>query len=298
MPKRAVFSIGLRLCFEPVSLPQTRTMSKVVLVTGGSSGIGRAIAAFLASRDYIVYGTSRSEQSEETDGRFKLIQMDVTDADSVHRALELITEAHGRLDVLINNAGLGMAGPIESTSDQEARTIFDTNVFGVLNTCRAAVPLLRQSQGKIINITSIGGVFGLPYRGIYCASKFAVEGISEVLSIELNPLGVKVAIVQPGDFKTNINANRLNAAHIDKTVYPEFDAVLEQIHSEVKHAQDPELIGRTIERIIRSSNPKLRYRVATPTQRLSVFLNRMLSGRMFERIITRHYGIRPKGRNQ
>lgn len=271
-------------------------MSKVVLVTGGSSGIGSAIAAFLSSRGYIVYGTSRSAGKKSPNDQFELIQMDVTDTESVQQAIDLITQAHGRLDVLINNAGLGMAGPIESTSDEEARTIFDTNVFGVLNTCRAAAPLLRESRGTIINITSIGGVFGLPYRGIYCASKFAVEGISEVLSIELNPHGVKVVIVEPGDFKTNINTNRLNAAHINKEVYPQFDEVLEQIHDEVKHAQDPELIGRAVERIINSANPKLRYRVAPTVQRLSVLLNRILSGRLFERLIARHYGIRPKGR--
>lgn len=270
-------------------------MSKVVLVTGGSSGIGGAIASFLANKGHHVFGSSRTVERQKQDVPFTFIQMDVTDSQSVEQALSVIAERHGRLDVLINNAGLGMAGPLESTSDEEARTIFNTNVFGVLNTCRQAAPLLRASQGVIINITSIGGVFGLPYRGVYCASKFAVEGISEVLSMELNPHGVKVVIVQPGDFKTNINANRINAAQIDRAIYPDFDVVLDQIHSEVKHAQDPVLIAKTVDKIIRSSNPKLRYRVATTTQRLSIWLNRVLSGRMFERMIARHYGIRPKG---
>lgn len=265
-------------------------MTKVVLVTGGSSGIGRSIAACLAREGHAVYGTSRNPSGEDIEG-FRLIQMDVTDEKSVHAAIDSIIETHGRLDVLVNNAGLGMAGPLESTSDHEARVIFDTNVFGILNTCRAAASFLRQSKGMIINITSIGGVFGLPYRGIYCASKFAVEGLSEALSMELRGQGVKVVIVQPGDFRTSINSNRIQAANVDDKVYPRFKTVLEQVHNEVHHAQDTEVIGKAIACIVKKRNPKLRYRVSTPLQRASVWMNRVLPGRFFERMLARHYHI-------
>lgn len=267
-------------------------MAKVVLVTGGSAGIGRAVAAHLADLGHTVYGTSRTADVEMTDDGFRILRMDVTDEEMVRRGMDIITEKHGRLDVLINNAGLGMTGSLENTSDEEAKFIYDTNVFGVLNTCRHAVPLLRKSKGNIINITSIGGIFGLPYRGIYCSSKFAVEGISEVLSMELGPQGIKVSIIEPGDFKTNINENRLTTKHIDKEAYPHFDAVVEQINREVSSAQDPVIVARTVERILRSSKPKLRYRAATITQRLSVGLHKLLPGRWFEKLIARHYGVK------
>lgn len=265
-------------------------MSKVVLVTGGSSGIGQAIAAQLAGDGHMVYATSRKAILSLYP--FTMLHMDVSDHASVQAAIESVVSEQGRLDVLINNAGLGMAGPLESTTDQEARTIYDTNVFGVLNTCRIASRYLRASKGMIINITSIGGAFGLPYRGIYCSSKFAVEGISEALSLELRPQGVRVVIVQPGDFKTNINSNRLNASEIDHSVYPHFRSVLDQVNAEVSNAQDTAVIGKAVARIVKMKRPKLRYRVATPMQRFSLLLNSILPGRIFERLLSKHYGIR------
>lgn len=268
-------------------------MSKVILVTGGSSGIGKAIATILTMQGHAVYAGSRSV----TDGKIQplgvtFVKLDVTDEESIQRAVNQIIKNHNRLDVLINNAGLGMAGPLEDTSDNEARTIYNTNVFGVLNTCRICAPHLRSSRGMIINITSIGGVFGLPFRGIYCSSKFAVEGISEVLSMELKPHGVRVVLLEPGDVKTNINANRINSANVDHSAYPHFKSVLDQIHREVDHALDPETIALNVAQIILKQNPKLRYRVATPRQKLSIALNVLLPGRWFEKLISRHYGIR------
>lgn len=266
-------------------------MSKVVLVTGGSSGIGMAIAKYLSDKNYIVYGTSRYCEEGEHNGFFNL-KMDVTDEASISRVANQIHEKHGRIDVLVNNAGLGMVGPLESTTDQESRKVFDTNVFGVLNTCRCFVPYLRASAGRVINITSLGGVFGLPYRGVYCSSKFAVEGISETMSMELRRAGVWVSIIQPGDFKTNINANRLNAGMVDDKLYPDFKEVHERINNDVKYAKDPMMIARKVDKIICATKPRLRYRVATPLQRMSVVLHRVLPGRLYEKMLMRHYGLR------
>ncbi len=267
-------------------------MSNVILVTGGSSGIGNAIATYLSSKGHTVYGTSRSELEGRSPDGFHMLRMDVTDEENVVKSVNFILEKEGRLDVLINNAGLGMAGPLENSSANELQTIFQTNVFGVMNVCRAAIPALRKSHGKIINITSIGGRFALPYRGVYCASKFAVEGFSESLSLELLPQGIDVSILQPGDVKTSINTNRHIAERIDREVYPKFDEVLQQIHDEVHSAQDPILIARTVEKIIHTKNPKLRYRVATFTQKLSLVLHWMLPGKTFEKLIARYYGLR------
>lgn len=269
-------------------------MQKVVLVTGGSSGIGRAISNYLTQQDITVYGTSRSVENGTTLDSFQLVRMDVTDEESITRALQFILDKEGRLDVLINNAGLGMAGPLENTSTAEAREIYETNVFGVLNVCRQCIPHIRKSpKGQIINITSIGGMVSLPFRGIYCSSKYAVEGITETLSMELMHTGIQVSLIEPGDFRTNINENRRVVSHVNKEVYNGlFDDTLAQIHEEVSNARDPELIGKMVHRIMRSRNPKLRYKVATFTQRLSVFLKRILPARTFEYLIMKHYNLK------
>lgn len=269
-------------------------MKKVVLVTGGSSGIGRAISNYLSSKNIKVYGTSRSVSHGTAIDDFELVRMDVTKEDSIREALDYIIEREGQLDVLINNAGLGMAGPLENTTTEEAREIYETNVFGLLSVCRICIPTLRKSpKGQIINITSIGGFVSLPFRGIYCSSKFAVEAITEAMSMEIMHTGVRASIVEPGDFKSNINENRRVVTNVDKSVYNGmFDQTLNQIMEEVEGARDPILIGKKIHKIILSNNPKLRYKVATPTQRMSVFLKRVLPARLFESLIMKHYKLK------
>jgi NAD(P)-dependent dehydrogenase (short-subunit alcohol dehydrogenase family) len=272
--------------------PEQTTMAekKVVLVTGGTSGIGRAIASYLTEKGHRVYATGRQCDNGSTPEGFSLLRMDVTVEDSVKNAIELIEKEAGRLDAVVNNAGLGMVGPIELVSDNEAREIFDTNVFGVLNVCRHAIPLLRKSErGHIINITSIGGRVGLPYRGIYCSSKFAIEGLTEALSLEMTKFNIKVSIIEPGDFKTNINANRKYPANERPDLYPENEDIRNQIICEVKDAPEPTRIGRTVEQIITDPNPGLRYRVATPMQKLSVEIKKILPDRWFERLMMNHY---------
>lgn len=266
-------------------------VSKVILVTGGSSGIGQSIATLLAERGHIVYAASRNVENQ-FEGNLRMLRMDVTKESSIVSAVEHIKHLHGFLDALVNNAGLGMAGPLENTTEQEAKEIFETNVFGVLNVCRACIPLLRNSKGRILNVTSIGGIFALPFRGIYCSSKFAVEGISESLSMELAPMGIKVSIIEPGDFKTNINANRKKAANVDVALYPSFNHILEQINNEVSGALETQIIAAAVERILNKRNPHLRYRVATTTQHFSVWLYRLLPGRWFEKLIMNHYKLR------
>ncbi|MFN2422505.1 MAG: SDR family NAD(P)-dependent oxidoreductase, partial [Cryomorphaceae bacterium] len=147
--------------------------NKVVLVTGGSSGIGLATCKYLQSRNCKVYGTSRkvSQNGEIVDG-IPMLQLDLNQLPSIHTAVNFILEKEGRLDVLVNNAGVGIAGALEDTSTEEIETAFRTNVFGVFECCRAVIPQMRkQGGGWIVNISSIAGEFGLPFRGIYCATK-------------------------------------------------------------------------------------------------------------------------------
>ncbi|MDG1779605.1 MAG: SDR family oxidoreductase [Flavobacteriales bacterium] len=267
-------------------------MSNVIVVTGGSSGIGKAIAEYLHSKGHKVYGTSRQAALSSKETGFQMLRMDVTDEASIQEGIDFVIQQEGKLDVLVNNAGLGMTGPLENSSANELDLIFQTNVYGVMNVCRKAIPFLREAKGKIINITSIGGRFALPYRGVYCASKFAVEGLSEALSMELLPQGIDVSIIQPGDVKTHINKNRHTAEQVDLKTYPNFNEVLEQVNQEVNDAQDPILVAKTVEKIIHTSSPKLRYRVGTFTQKLSLVLHWMLPGKIFAKLIARYYGLR------
>jgi NAD(P)-dependent dehydrogenase (short-subunit alcohol dehydrogenase family) len=266
-------------------------IKKVVLVTGASSGIGKSIADRLSAEGHTVYGASRSA-AHLTKG-VRPIVVDVTSEKSVDQAITKIISECGRLDVVINNAGLGMIGPVESISDEEVKMIFETNVFGVLNVCRQVSPLMRaQGSGCIINITSIAGLLGLPFRGIYSASKFAVEGLSESLSQELRPFGVKVCIVEPGDFKTGINAKRKTPAFIADAYKAHTAATVAQVNEEVNRARTPEPVAECILGIIADPQPRLRYKVATFTQRLSVWLKRLLPDRWFESMLMRYYRLR------
>jgi NAD(P)-dependent dehydrogenase (short-subunit alcohol dehydrogenase family) len=267
-------------------------MPRVVLVTGASSGIGNAVAAVLSTRGYRVFGTSRSAvNGDEMDG-FTLVRMDVTNETSVNAALDYIRSVAGRLDAVINNAGVGFIGPIENTSDQEARDVFDTNLFGVLNVCRQSIPLMRDSGGGyIINITSIAGQMGLPFRGIYSASKFAVEGFTESLSQEVGQFGIRVCLIEPGDFNTSINSARKSSAWVHPAYGDQSARTNRQVCDEVSRARTPESVGYLVDGILSDPAPALRYRAANIMQRFSITLMRILPDRMFERIIRRYYRI-------
>ncbi|MFF3573381.1 SDR family oxidoreductase [Nocardia jiangxiensis] len=185
--------------------------AKVVLVTGASSGLGLSIATHLQEAGYRVYGTSRRADGQRNAyGAFSLIPMDVTDDASVAAAIDTIISREGVLDVVICNAGMGLAGSIEDTTIDEAQLQFDTNFFGVHRVCRAALPSLRQrSTSSIIVVGSIAGVFGIPFQGFYAASKFALEGYVESLRLELRKTGVKATIVEPGSFRTEFTSGRV-----------------------------------------------------------------------------------------
>ena len=263
----------------------------VILVTGASSGIGKATAQFLANQGHTVYGTGRSLNHLENINGFTGLKLDVTDPKSIQAGINHIINTSGNIDVLVNNAGLGIAGPIEETEDTYISKVIDTNVKGVINMVKAVAPVMRKQQaGYIINITSIGSKFSLPYRGIYCASKFAVEGISEALSMELRPFNIKVCTVAPGDVSTNINSNRIHTS-TDNTAYTSYKKVLNQINNEVSQGIDPIKIGKKIQHIIHTKQPLLHYRVATPMQRFSVIIKRIMPGRWFEKLIMNHYNV-------
>ena len=183
-------------------------MNKVVLITGGSSGIGKSVGEFLIQKEFIVYGTSRNPNNIENHP-FQLLALDVNDMNSVKNAINEVIVAEGRLDVLINNAGMGITGSVEETPTEEMRKVFDTNFFGAIDVMKAVLPQMReQKSGLIINVTSIAGYMGLPFRGIYSATKGALEIVTEAIRMEVKGFGIEVTNIAPGDFVTNIASSR------------------------------------------------------------------------------------------
>ena len=185
---------------------------KVVLITGASSGIGKTCADYLEALGHKVYGASRSLGhkssseviTEEIRGKGWIrVGMDVTNEKSVEQGVAHILKAEGRLDAVINSAGYGISGSVEDTAIEEAYSQFETNFFGVLRVCRAVLPIMRkQKSGCIINMSSIAGIISLPFQGLYCASKFALEGMTEALRLEVKPFGIHVVLIEPGNFRT------------------------------------------------------------------------------------------------
>lgn len=266
-------------------------MSKIVLITGASSGLGAAIAGYLAAKGYIVYGASRS--LPQGPPAFRPIVMDVNDDQSVQQAVSVILQEQGRIDVLINNAGLGIAGPVEHLLLADVKKVFDTNLFGVLRTCQAVLPSMRSSgSGLIINISSIGSETGLPYRGAYSASKAAVDRLTEALRMELAPFGINACYLQPGGIRTDINKNRIMTSLAAGSPYKgSFDRCYDIVNESVSGGLDTAVFGPVVEKIIESRKVKRCYRVGKPMEKLSVFLKRILPGSTYERLISNHYKV-------
>jgi len=267
-------------------------MSKVVLITGGSSGIGKSIGEFLKKKGFTVYGTSRNPK-KYTESKFTLIELDVTDNSSIVTAVKNVIDEAGRLDVMINNAGAGITGPIEEIPELEIKRNFETNLFGPINVIKVVLPQMRkQNSGLVINITSIAGYMGLPYRGIYSASKGALELITEAFRMEIKDFNIKMVTVAPGDFATNIAAGRFHAPVIKGSPYEKkYGSVLKAIDEDVNKGNDPELVASEIYKIINTSNPKIHYKVGAFMQKFSIVLKRILPDKVYEKLLINHYKI-------
>lgn len=266
-------------------------MGKVVLITGASSGFGKATAERLASKGYTVYGTSRKEQS---DSAIHFIMMDVCNRETVQAGIEHIVAMEGRIDVVVNNAGMGIGGSLELATEEEITLQMDTNFRGCVNVCQAVLPVMRrQKKGQIINLSSIGGIMGLPYQGYYSASKFAIEGFSEALAAETRGLGIRVSIVEPGDFATNFTSRRRNSelTAASDAYKASFSRSLSIIEKEENNGLQPDVLASKIEKIIVSRHPRLRYVVANMEQKMSVLLKHILPGNWFVGILRSYYKV-------
>lgn len=268
-------------------------MSKTILITGASSGFGKSTAEMLAKKGHIVYGTSRKPCTHE---KIKMLVMDVRDRQSVKLAVDKIIEEQGHIDVLINNAGMGIGGALEMATPEEIDVQMNTNFGGCVNVCQAVLPHMRkQRSGRIINFSSIGGVMGLPYQGFYSASKFAIEGFSEALSAEVKGFGIEVCMVEPGDFATGFTASRKNseATLNDPDYGPIFKRSLSIIEDEENGGLKPQVLAKKIVKIVECRKPRLRYVVANLEQWFSVVLKKFICGNWFVDILCGYYKSKP-----
>jgi NAD(P)-dependent dehydrogenase (short-subunit alcohol dehydrogenase family) len=265
------------------------TSNRVVLITGASSGIGQACAERLASRGYRVFGASRSCPTSIHERGLSTIAMDVCDAASVQTAVAQVIDAAGQIDTCVNNAGIVLAGAVEDLSPEDLTRQFDTNVYGMLRVCQAALPhMRRQRAGLIINISSLAARIGIPFQGAYSASKWALEALSESLSIEVRPFGVRVVLIQPGDHKTPAPENRQwsPAAKSNPLYAKRARHAIEVMAEGERNGRDPDCVARVVERVMDARNPRLRYVVAKPLDHVLAALHRgLFSGRAFERIM-------------
>jgi short-subunit dehydrogenase len=267
-------------------------MSKVVLITGGSSGIGKSIGEFLIKKGFKVYGTSRNPQNYNN-SKFPIITLDVTKSETISKCIHSVIDIEGKIDVVINNAGVGITGPVEEIPEAEIKRNFDTNFFGPINVIKAVLPQMRQqNSGLIINVTSIAGYMGLPYRGIYSASKGALELITEAFRMEIKDFNIKMTNLAPGDFATNIAAGRYHAPVIKDSPYEKkYSFVLNAIDEDVNKGDNPEMVAKKVFDIINTSNPKIHYRVGSFMQKFSIILKRILPGKVYEKLLLKHYKL-------
>ena len=271
--------------------------SKIILITGASAGFGHASAEHLLRLGHRVYGTSRRAEFPDSAGplsSLQMIPMDVCDDESVRRAVDYVQKQEGRIDVVVNNAGVGLAGAVEDTSIEEAKALFETNFFGVLRVCRAVLPILRaQKSGLIVNVSSLGGLVTIPFQGFYSASKYALESMSDAMRMELRPFGVRVSLIEPGDFKTGFTESRIFTADAGEgSIYHDScqRAVAVMEHDE-QNGADPKQFAALLAKIIAEPSPRNRYPVGAFGQRLGVAARRVVPSAFLDKALSLIYKL-------
>lgn len=263
----------------------------VILITGITSGFGKAMAEKLSSQGHKVYGTHRKEV-EHIPG-VTYIKAEATDDAQVEAAVRQVIDAEGRIDVFINNAGMGIGGPLELSSLEDASRQMDVNWMGMVRFLHHVLPQMRrQGGGKILCFSSIGGLIGLPYQGLYSASKFAIEGYCEALRLEVRDFGIKVILIEPGDFATNFTAQRKSVATEQAAaIYPSYERSLKGIEKDEMTGLKPEFLAEKVAKIVARRNPRYSYIIASPLQKLAVLAKTILPRRLFYWILSLYYNL-------
>ena len=263
----------------------------VVLITGCSSGFGLLTALHFARKGDTVYASMRNTSKagdleracQAEDLTIEVVQLDVTDDESVESAVKQVIGGAGRIDVLVNNAGIGATGPIEETDDDEAKEIFETNFFGALRVTRAVLPhMRRQRAGTIVNVSSLAGRVSPPFDGIYSASKHALEAASESLYYEVHPSGVRVLLIEPGAFETSISGSVRTARRFTEgSPYIELRQRFEEALTRLPTAGergDAQVVAEAIYDAVNDEEPKLRYLVGQDAEMIGGLRNQMDDG--------------------
>ena len=263
----------------------------VILITGVTSGFGKAMAERLNADGHKVYGTHR--HCEDFIEGVTYIKAEATDEEDCKNAVNQVLEAEGRIDVFINNAGMGIGGPLEFCSIEDARRQMDVNWLGMVRFLHYVIPVMRrQKSGKIICFSSIGGLIGLPFQGLYSASKFAIEGYCEALRIELRGTGVSVTVIEPGDFSTKFTASRKSVSAVEVgDAYPTYAESLASIEKDETTGLKPEYLTGKISRIVMKKNPACSYIIATFEQKLSIIVKKIVPQKLFSSIIASYYKL-------
>ncbi|MGC7095285.1 oxidoreductase [Amycolatopsis lurida] len=261
------------------------TTRPVALVTGASSGIGKAATLALSDAGFRVIGTSRDTSRGTPGNGITFLDLDVTSDESVANVVEQVITRFGRLDVLVNNAGVGAGGAAEEMSATQARKVFEVNVFGLMRMTRAVLPHMRaRGSGRIINVSSVGGFAPNPFMAVYVSTKHAVEGYSESLDHEVREHGVRVLRVQPGPSNTPFDTNQLPADAL-LPVYEHQRRVFENVMAEtMRGGDDPVVVAKVIAAAATDRKPKLSYPAGPAARRVAV-LRRVLPARVFDRSV-------------
>jgi NAD(P)-dependent dehydrogenase (short-subunit alcohol dehydrogenase family) len=267
-----------------------KTNRGVALVTGTSSGIGYATAKALQKAAYRVYGTSRGAATEGPNG-VTMLTCDVTDDTSVAKLVDEVLAEAGRIDLLVNNAGIGLLGGAEESSTTQARALFDVNVFGVIRMTNAVLPIMRrQRKGRIVNLSSVLGFIPAPYSALYAATKHAIEGYSESVDHELRPFGIRVVLVEPAYTRTSFEENLVRPDHL-LNIYDSARAGINQIlRTAIKTGDAPEVVARTILKAATASVPRTRYAAGKMARQVS-FLRRFVPASAFDKSLRKQNGL-------
>ena len=264
---------------------------KIVLITGATSGIGKQTALLLASKGFLVYGTARNVEGKNLP--FRLLPMDVREPATIKQAVQQILSEVGRIDILINNAGVGITGAVEELPADQLHNVFATNLYGAISVVQEVLPTMRaQKSGRIINISSIAGYMGLPFRGAYSASKGALLLMTEALRMEVKAFGIEVCTISPGDYATDIASRRYHAPVNENSPYAEVYAKqLRLMNEHVDSGGDPKEMAEKILKVINTKHPKVHYKQGSFLQKFSIVLKRLLPSKRYEQMLMKHYQL-------
>jgi len=264
-------------------------MNKVMVVTGASSGIGKAIADYFSQKGYAVYGVSRNYPKTKVD--YPYLLCDVSKEDMVQQTLKAIESKESQIDILVNCAGMGVSGAIEYTTLDEAKRIFDINVIGLFLFTKASLPLLRKSShAKIINIGSVAGDLMIPFQAFYSMTKASVHAFSEALRMELRPFKIDVSCVLPGDTKTSFTANREQPQVMENALYQDrIKRSIARMEHDEQHGKSPMSVVKVVQRLVNCHSMPVKVTVGIE-YKLFVFLKRLLPKRFENWILFQMYG--------